>query len=312
MIKSELLAASLEASLNAKFHRYFDSLDLDPDVFKQLLADKRSESTRYAYEKDINDFLKAMTGKPACPDSVLEFLHLEERLAVAVVLKYKAKLINGEGRKAPRSEATVKRRLAAIRSLVEMGRKLGVCHYSLEDIKGEKVAQYRDTTGVDAGTFEQVLVQCDRATLAGKRDYALLRLLWGNALRRNEISQLSVRDFDPLTKTLRILGKGRGTQSEVVDLGTATVVAIADWLEKRGSCAHDSPLFIALDSAHSGHRLSGDGICKMVVRHSESAGIKKQMSPHRIRHSAITAALDATDGDVRKVQKLSRHKNLNT
>ncbi|MBD0314052.1 MAG: integrase, partial [Microcoleus sp. T3-bin5] len=92
MIKSELLAASLEASLNAKFHRYFDSLDLDPDVLKQLLADKRSESTRYAYEKDINDFLKTMTGKPACPDSVLEFLHLEERLAVAVVLKYKAKL----------------------------------------------------------------------------------------------------------------------------------------------------------------------------------------------------------------------------
>ena len=57
---------------------------------------------------------------------------------------------------------------------------------------------------------------------------------------------------------------------------------------------------------------SGDGICKMVVRHSEKAGIKKQMSPRRIRHSAITAALDATDGDVRKVQKLSRHKNLNT
>jgi len=42
--------------------------------------------------------------------------------------------------------------------------------------------------------------------------------------------------------------------SEVVDLGVATVVAIADWLEARGSCAPDSPLFIALDSAHSGHR----------------------------------------------------------
>jgi integrase/recombinase XerC len=36
------------------------------------------------------------------------------------------------------------------------------------------------------------------------------------------------------------------------------------------------------------------------------------MSPHRIRHSAITAALDATDGNVRKVQKLSRHKQIDT
>jgi integrase/recombinase XerC len=36
------------------------------------------------------------------------------------------------------------------------------------------------------------------------------------------------------------------------------------------------------------------------------------MSPHRICHSAITAALDATGGDARKVQKLSCHKSLNT
>ncbi len=36
------------------------------------------------------------------------------------------------------------------------------------------------------------------------------------------------------------------------------------------------------------------------------------MSPHRVRHSAITAALDATDGNVRKVQKLSRHRKLDT
>jgi integrase/recombinase XerC len=112
---------------------------------------------------------------------------------------------------------------------------------------------------------------------------------------------------------LQILGKGRGTQAEVVDLGAATVQAIVDWLgAKGGNPSPDAPLFTALDFANSGHRLTGDGIRKIVVRHSKNAGIKKQMSPHRIRHSAITAALDATDGNVRKVQKLSRHKNLNT
>lgn len=308
MLNSETSIATLNASLDAKIERYFDPLDTDPDVLKQLLADKRSENTRRAYERDVNDFLKTMTGIAAVPDNVLEFLHLEERQAVAVVLKYKAKLID-KGLK----EATVNRRLAAVKSLVEMGRKLGACHYTLNDIKGEKVASYRDTTGVNVATFEQILNQCDRATLAGKRDYALLRLLWGNALRRNEISQLSVRDFDPTTKTLRILGKGRGTQGEVVDLGSATVQAIADWLDSRGgNSSPDTSLFTALDFANSGHRLTGDGIRKIVVRQSEKAGITKQMSPHRIRHSAITAALDATDGNVRKVQKLSRHKNLNT
>ncbi|MEG4856421.1 hypothetical protein QUB75_01855 [Microcoleus sp. K1-B6] len=42
---------------------------------------------------------------------------------------------------------------------------------------------------------------------------------------------MSVRYFAPTSKTLRILGKGRGTQSEVVDLGTGTVQAIANWQE---------------------------------------------------------------------------------
>ena len=36
------------------------------------------------------------------------------------------------------------------------------------------------------------------------------------------------------------------------------------------------------------------------------------MSPHRIRHSAITAALDGSNGNVREVRRLSRHKLLQT
>ena len=152
----------------------------------------------------------------------------------------------------------------------------------------------------------------DRTSLAGKRDYALLRLLWGNALRRNEVSQLNVGDFDPDGKTLRIFGKGRGTQSEVVDLGDSTVEAIADWLATSTTKRPNAPLFIALDFHNRGHRLTGDGIRRIVVRVCDLAGIKKPMSPHRIRHSAITAALDATDGNVRKVQKLSRHRQLDT
>ena len=110
MNKPELSHARLEASLDARIERHFDILDTDPDVLKQLLADKRSENTRGAYERDVNDFLKTMTGKSACPDSVLEFLHLEERPAVSVVLKYKAKLID-KGVK----EATVNRWLAAVK-----------------------------------------------------------------------------------------------------------------------------------------------------------------------------------------------------
>jgi integrase/recombinase XerC len=307
MYQNEHSLTRLTASLDATIGTSFDT-SVTPDVLQQLLADKRSPNTRRAYEKDVTLFFEFVTGKQVTPDLVLEFLHLERTAAVSVVLKYKAQLIQ-KGL----TEATINRRLAAIKSLVAMGRKIGVCNFSLEDVRGEKTQKYRDTTGISSEAFKQVLSQCDCNTLIGKRDYALLRLLWGNALRRNEVSFLNIGDFDPDSKTLRILGKGKGTQSEVIDLGDGTTDAIASWLEvSRGVRPDDAPLFTSLDFHHNGHRLTGDGLRKIVVRLCAKAGIKKVMSPHRIRHSAITAALDATDGNVRKVQKLSRHRQLDT
>jgi len=291
---------NLQRSFDATIGLYFNT-SVTTNVLQQLLADKRSANTRRAYERDVTQFFKFMTGKEVTPDLVLEFLHLERTQAITVVLKYKANLIQ-QGLK----EATVNRRIAAIKSLVAMGRKIGICNYSLEDIKREKVAKYRDTTGLSSEAFKQVLAVCDRSTLIGKRDYALLRLLWGNAMRRNEVRLLNINDFDPDARSLRI-------QTETIDLGDATIEAIAIWLDASpGTRPSNVPLFTALDFYNSGHRLTGDGIRKIVVKLCTKAGIKKTMSPHRIRHSAITAALDATDGNVRKIQKLSRHRQLDT
>ena len=291
----------------------FPQVGQDPDVLAQLLADKRSANTRRAYAGDVKDFFKTITGELPNKLLVTEFLRLPEREAVALVLKWKAVMLSGEGRKKPLSEATINRRLAAIKSLVTMGQNLGVSNFNLARVKGETVAKYRDTTGIDIPTFERILSTCNRETVAGKRDYALLRLLWGNALRRNEVSQLSLADFDARASTLRILGKGKGTQYQSVDVGAATAQAISEWLAVRPGTATDTdPIFIALNYAALGHRLTGDGLYKLVQTRTKKAGIEKVMSPHRIRHSAITAALDATDGNVRKVQKLSRHKSLNT
>lgn len=306
-----LLEASLAKPIGASFN-----IDNQPDVIAQLLADKRSPNTRRAYLKDLTDFFQVVAKSEPHRDLVLEFLHLEQAMAVQLVLSYKGKLIE-KGLK----EATVNRRLAAIKSLAAMGRKIGVCNYTLEDVRGEKTKAYRDTTGVDKETFTRLLsipdalkdaVYSQRSRLKAVRDYALLRLLWGNALRRGEISLTDINDFEPENNTLSILGKGRGTDREVISLSPKTALSISDWLEARGSAAPDAPLFIAIDNASYGRRLSGNGIYTIVDRLCKKAGISKKMSPHRIRHSSITAALDATDGNIRKVQKLSRHANINT
>lgn len=277
------------------------------DVLADLLADKRSPNTRHAYEKDLKDFFRFIASSDPLPELVTEFLGLDRFRAVTLVLKYKAHLID-RGLK----EATINRRLAAIKSLVAFARKMGKCDYTLEDIKCEKVKPYRDTTGISKDAYKRMLAIPDQDTLKGKRDYALLRLLWDNALRRSEISQADIKDLDLEVRSLLIIGKGNGSQKEAVSLSRPTVNAILDWLQARQELDINQPLFIALDNANYGHRLSGTSIYRLVEAVASSAGISKKLSPHRIRHSGITAALDATGGDVRRVQKLSRHANLNT
>jgi integrase/recombinase XerC len=300
-------AIFLEQSYQAEIAPSFPDLTKNPDVLTQLLEDKRNPRTRHEYRKDINDFFKTVTGSLPTPDTVLQLLHLDRHRATALVLKYKAELF-----KRGLSEATVNRRLAAIKALVAMGRKLGVCDYSLEDVKGEKVRTYRDTSGVAPDIYKLILANCDLSTRAGKRDYALLKLLWGNALRRNEVSGLNVGDFDPDARTIKVIGKGKGTQLEIIDLSSTTTFALLQWLKVSSTKKKNAPLFISLDFHRKGHRLTGDGIYKILRKYCQKAGIDKPMSPHRVRHSSITAALDATDGNVRKVQKLSRHANLDT
>lgn len=302
-----VIVEKLENSLSAKIETYFAGvIDSDPDVLEELLKSKNSEGTRQAYRRDITDFFTRMTSLRPNRDSILEFLHLEGHKATLVVTKYRS-ILNESGL-APN---TINRRLAAIKSLVAFGRKLGVCNYAV-DVDSIPVQSYRDTSGVTEQEFLTVIKGCDRSMLAGKRDYALLLLLWGNALRRNEISTLDVRHFDASRGTLSIFGKGKQVRV-TVNLPKVTVIAITDWVIARGGDMSSSrPLFTSVDFQNSGNRLTGDGIYKIVKRLFKRAGVEKHMSPHRCRHSAITAVLEKTDGNVRKAQKLSRHAKLNT
>ena len=270
-------------------------------VLTDWLATKRSPHTQRVYQKDIENFLADLGTELG------KFLTLDRHKAFELVSRYKGELIQ-KGLKS----ATINRRLAAIKSLVSFSYNCGHSEFMLESVKGEKLCAYRDTTGVDSETFKRVLEGIDRGSLKGIRDYALLLLLWSNALRRSEVSKANIGDFDQKSKTLRIFGKGRGNNSEIVSLGTGTVTAIMAWLSARGEHDPDKALFVSVNAGYKDGRLCTQAIYNIVSDRCQAAGITKVMSPHRIRHSSITAALEATGGDVRRVQKLSRHSSLNT
>lgn len=196
-------------------------------VLNDWLSTKRSSHTRRVYQRDINSFLVA-TGA-----TLGKFLSSDRHQGFEIVSRYKGEMLS-----AGLKSATINRRLSAIKSLVSYAYSSGHCEFNLENIKGEKLQGYRDTSGIDPESFRLMLGVCDLSTLKGVRDYALLVLLWSNALRRSEVSKADIGDFDRVRARLRILGKGRG-EYEYISLSEKTVTALTRWLEARGETNPD-------------------------------------------------------------------------
>jgi len=280
------------------------------EALRLLLADKRSASTRRAYEGDLRDFFR---GQPT-EEMLGDFLALSPPAVALRLARYKAELLERGA-----AEATVNRRLAAVRSLLRFTFRLGLSETDGRGlVDSERSRSYRDTRGVDHHTLARLLALPKEIygaeNLRALRDTALLRLLCENALRRAEVCGLDAGDFNLEDRTVMIRGKGRGSEKEPVTLSGGTASAIAAYLQAAGHGGEpSSPLFRNLDHrpGKTGARLSVDGLFFLVGHYGRILGVAK-LTPHKLRHSAITAALDMTGGDVRRVQRLSRHAKLET
>ncbi|MCY7367991.1 MAG: site-specific integrase [Chamaesiphon sp.] len=290
-------------------------------LWLEFLQLKISPNTQHTYAKAIADFYQRIYSCSVSPQALGRFLALAQNEAVYQVCYYRSLLIA-----AKLAPSTINTRLSALKSLVKYAHQLGQCNFNLSDVTGLKVDGYRDTAGIAPQGFHDIISLPLRATVKGSRDYAILRLLWDNALKRGEISNLNVEDFvivgkasaaseasmkeeNPVWK-LTIVGN-RKIQHNLIALAPPTTSAIVDWLDLRGNCQPLDPLFISLDHRSKGHRLDGSSIYRLVRKFSEAAGIDKVVSPHQVRHSAITAYLDASERNVRGAQGLSRLTNLN-
>jgi integrase/recombinase XerC len=275
------------------------------------------DSTRQKYVKAIEYFCQFAYECTATPETIAQFLALDRFSALEKVLAFRRYSID-KGL----SASTINVRLAAIKSLVGMARKLGKTAIDLGDVEGLPTEVYRDTRGIDVDLFRLMLDCIDPSTAIGIRDYAILRLFWGNALRRGEISSANVGDFIPQERRLSILRKGKRAKT-TIDLTDGVTHALEEWLKfhphteptQPSSCRTqqvDAPLFVSLSRHKYGARISGDSIYRIVRDYARAAGIERIVSPHRLRHSSITAFLDESDGNIRAAQSLSGHSNVNT
>ena len=160
------------------------------------------------------------------------------------------------------------------------------------------------------------LIELPDTSPLGRRDKALIEVLYGTGLRISELAALDVDDIDLDGGTL-LVRAGKGNRSRVVPVGRAARKAVADYLTvtraelvKKGSTRSSQDRSALFLNARGG-RLSRQGCWKILKGYARTGGMEDKVSPHTLRHSFATHMLDA-GADIRAVQELLGHASLAT
>jgi integrase/recombinase XerC len=147
----------------------------------------------------------------------------------------------------------------------------------------------------------------------GRRDRALLELLYATGLRVGELVSLDRHDVDLPARVLRVVGKGG--KERMVPFNTAAAEALGAWFEDwdelraqaKPSAADAEPVFLS----PRGRRLGDRAVRTLVDRHSAAAGVPAGVHPHTLRHTFATHLLEG-GADLRTIQELLGHSSLAT
>ena len=153
-----------------------------------------------------------------------------------------------------------------------------------------------------------ILDSVDLSKPFGKRDRAILEVLYGCGLRVSEAAGLLISHVHLQEGFVDVIGKG--DKQRLVPLGDMAAEAIAAYLEERplpDSRAHDDILFLN----RFGRPLSRISIFNLVKTQAQAAGIQKEISPHTFRHSFATHLIE-NGADLRIVQEMLGHESILT
>lgn len=223
---------------------------------------------------------------------------------------YLSKLNDGRG--GVLSQKTQGYHIIAIRSFLKWLNKHDYDVIAAEKLDLPKVKE-RQVTFMTGDHVDRLLSAPSMSSIVGKRDKAILELLFSTGLRVSELTRL---DRDKIDLDRREFGiTGKGGRARVVFLSSRAAEWISLYLAARKD--HYSPLFIR----HKGKidptiedekmRLTPRSVQRLVKKYAKKVKIPVEVTPHVLRHSFATDLLIA-GADLRSVQEMLGHKNVAT
>ncbi|OXS71250.1 site-specific tyrosine recombinase XerD [Priestia filamentosa] len=157
---------------------------------------------------------------------------------------------------------------------------------------------------------EALLTAPDESTPFGKREKAMLELLYATGIRVTELMNLNVEDVHMTMGFVRCIGKG--DKERIVPMGKMASEALQKYIEEsRSKLLKRNQKEEALFLNHHGRRLTRQGFWKILKKLALSAQIEKELTPHTLRHSFATHLLE-NGADLRAVQEMLGHADIST
>lgn len=247
-----------------------------------------SPNTVVSYSTDVREFFEAVPSLPAdvTTKEIIDYLAAKDKLS-------------------KRSQA---RLISSLRSffdwlVAEGDRKDNPC----EAVDSPKLGRYLpEVLSVDE--VSAIMESVDLSSWNGKRDRAILEVLYGCGLRVSEAVNLKISHVYLDEGFVQVVGKGN--KERLVPIGEMAVEAIRNYLEARPDPAepkYDDILFLN----RFGKSLSRVAMFTMVKKQAMAAGISKEISPHTFRHSFATHLIE-NGADLRVVQEMLGHESILT
>jgi integrase/recombinase XerD len=278
------------------------ALSRDAEEFLSYLAVERGRSPRSisSYRFDLVAYEEFLSARSVALGDVGPNL-VEDYLA----------FLKAAGRK----PSSVKRALSAIRGLHRFCLdERGATRDPTEGLRPPRQAQ-----AIPKALSEEEAIRLLTSVVAldarGRRDRAIVELLYATGMRISELAGLRLSDLD-LERSLCIVF-GKGAKERVVPFGRHAETALRDWLgpDGRGALAperwarrsDEEAVFVS----SRGRRMSRQAIWTVVHRAACRAGLEGKVTPHVLRHSCATHLLEH-GADIRVVQELLGHAAITT
>lgn len=253
-----------------------------------------SQNTLISYKRDVNGFIEFLEMKKI----------LLETISGATVLDYLAKL-----QKSGKSASTVSRCLASVRSFFHYLQNEGVIvqdpTVNIHSLKAEK----KLPEVLTAEEIENLLNQPDVRDAKGCRDKAMLELLYATGVRVTEMIELKMSDVD---MDIGYISCSHGTKTRVIPVYSIAKTAIKNYIDgARSAFIKENSGVENLFVNCNGEKMTRQGFWKIIKHYAYVANIKKDITPHTLRHSFATHLLE-NGADLKAIQEMLGHADISS